>query len=203
LINGRTFYFGGSTDAKPRPGREGYLIEGQHRYRFNWHNISADKRKRIYKAARPAGEGVMVIRDVHDHDRPSRANRADGFDPRPNPTFNIHWNGLGISNWSAGCQVISGQAYINDTEEYIDCGSFAARRASDRGRRRRAGGPRLTMGAYSLLSDLLLCYTRAEDEGSKPTFRYSLFKLSSLDTVSGLDKQLLLHHLSHLRTQTP
>jgi hypothetical protein len=203
LISGRSFYFGGSTDANPRQGQEGYLIEGQHRYRFNWHNISAGKRERIYKAARPAGEGVMVIRDVHHHDALTQDNRRDGFDPFPNQTFNIHWNGLGISNWSAGCQVISGSAYITDTGDLVDCTDFAARRASERGKRREAGGPRMTMGAYTVLSDLLLCYTRAENDREKPILLYSLFEFDSLDAIGALDKQLLHDRLTTLANEIP
>ena len=183
LVNGRTFYFTGSTDANPRPGREGYLLEAQHRYRLDWHNISASRRDRIYKAARPAGEGVMVARDVHGHDALTEANRRDGFDPLPNPTFNIHWSGLGISNWSAGCQVISGAAYLNDGDELIDCTDFTARTATERGQRRSSGGPRLTMGAYTLLSDLVLCYTPRPSLVEKPTFLYTLLPESAFASL--------------------
>jgi hypothetical protein len=203
LLNGRSFYFSGSTDANPRQGQEGYLIEGQHRYRFNWHNISASKRERIYKAARPAGEGVMVVRDVHHHDALTEENRADGFDPFPNPTFNIHWNGLGISNWSAGCQTINGSAYLNDVGETIGCQDYAARRASERGNRREAEGPRLTMGAYTVLSDLLLCYTKAENERDKPILRYSLFEAGSMDLIPGLDRRRLNDYLTTLANEIP
>ena len=180
LVNGRTFYFWGSTDANPRPGREGYLLEAQHRYRLDWHNIGAARRDRIYKAARPAGAGVMVARDVHDHDALTEANRRDGFDPVPNPTFNIHWSGMGSSNWSAGCQVISGASYINDTDDLVDCSAYAARTYGERGQRRNAGGPRLTMGAYTFLSDLVLCYTPRPSWSEKPTFLYTLLSEEAL-----------------------
>ena len=200
LLNGRTFYFSGSTDANPSPRREAYLVEGQHRYRFNWHNISPGRRDRIYKAARPAGAGVMVVRDVHGHNALTPQNRADGLDPRPNPTINIHWSGLGRSNWSAGCQVISGRRYLNDEGQAIDCSAYTARNGRERGSRRTAGGPRLTMGAYTVLSDLLLCYTPQQRVGEKPTFRYTLLDRSTLDAVPGLDVAALGERLNLLRS---
>ncbi|MBB4077731.1 hypothetical protein GGR28_000332 [Lewinella aquimaris] len=199
LINGKSFYFWGSVDADPSPKKEGYLVEGQHRYRFDWHNISGRRRTRIYKAGRPAGEGVMVIRDVHGHNAPTPENRRDGFDRKPNPTFNIHWSGLGISNWSAGCQVISGRSYLNDLDELIDCTPFTARRDQDRGGRRVAGGPRLTMGAYTLLSDLLLTYTRPQEPGIKPIFRYTLLPEETCSRVPGKSCEFLRSQLDRLR----
>lgn len=159
LLNGRVFAFSGSTDPRGRHDREARLVPGRHRYRFDWHNIS--RRERIYKAARPAGAGVLVTRD-------------GTLDARPNPTINIHWNGLGISNWSAGCQVISGSFYTNDDGNLIDCTAYCARNDAERGTKRTPDGPRLTMGAYTLLSDLLLCYTPTPPKGKKPTFPYTL-----------------------------
>lgn len=199
LVNGRSFYFWGSTDANPAPGREGYLIETQHRYRLDWHNIGTGRRDRIYKAARPAGAGVMVIRDVHDHDALTTANRRNGFDPVPNPTFNIHWSGLGISNWSAGCQVASGKNYVNDTGDLISCVDYAARTDRERGRRRSTGGPRLTMGAYTVLSDLVLCYTPRPDLTKKPTFPYTLLGEATFDRVPGMDRTELADRVDLLR----
>ena len=195
LLNGRSFYFTGSVDANPASRREAYLIEGQHRYRFNWHNIGPQRRDRIYKAARPATRGVIVARDVHGHNALTDDNLLDGIDPRPNPTINIHWNGLGVSNWSAGCQVISGSAYRNDLGQRVDCSAFTARNDGQRGARRRGGGPRLTMGAYTVLSDLLLCYTPPDPAGQKPTFRYTLLHSELLEQVPGLDvKPLAFTH---------
>ena len=200
LVNGRTFYFWGSTDANPRSGREGYLLEAQHRYRLDWHNIGAKRRDRIYKAARPAGAGVMVARDVHGHDALTEDNRRDGFDPVPNPTFNIHWSGIGISNWSAGCQVINGAGYINDADELIDCSPYAARTTAERGQRRGPGGPRLTMGAYTLLSDLVLCYTPRPSLVEKPTFLYTLISETALGSLrpSPIDPERVVQRLRSL-----
>ena len=200
LINGRSFYFSGSTDPNPRPGKEGYLTEGQHSYRFNWHNISARRRQRIYKAARPATEGVLVVRDVHDDDALTAANRERGLDLRPNPTFNIHWSGLGISNWSAGCQVISGSRYFNDAGVATDCRDYAARNDAERGHKRTPDGPRLTMGAYTVLSDLLLCYTAQHKPDEKPTFRYTLLQEETLNLIPGLNPPQLQRKLNRLRT---
>jgi hypothetical protein len=199
LLHGRTFYFWGSTDANPAGRAEAYLVEGQHRYRFNWHNISTGRRHRIYKAARPAGRGVLVLRDVHGHNALTPENRASGLDPRPNPTINLHWSGLGVSNWSAGCQVISGRSYLNDGAERVDCGVFTARNDRERGVRRWQGGPRLGMGAYTVLSDLLLCYTPQREPGQKPTFRYTLLEESRLAEVPGLNLSELHERLELLR----
>ncbi len=201
LLNGRSFYFWGSTDSNPSNGKEGYLIEGQHRYRLNWHNISIHRRERIYKAARPATTGVMVVRDVHGHNALTDANRRDGFDPEPNPTFNIHWSGLGISNWSAGCQVISGKNYVNDSGDLISCAEYAARNDRERGTRRAEDGPRLTMGAYSLLSDLVLCYTPQKDLGKKPTFLYTLFQEEAFDHLGDIKRTEIGERVSALRSE--
>lgn len=201
LIRGLTFYFWGSTDANPSTRKEGYLTEGQHRYRFNWHNIGADRRDRIYKAGRPATAGVMVLRDVHGDNALTDRNRRDGFDPVPNPTFNIHWSGLGISNWSAGCQVISGKNYCNDVGALISCTEYTARNDRERGQRRGTEGPRLTMGAYNVLSDLLLCYTPREHPAEKPTFRYSLFREEDFDRISGIPAGELREKLQLMRTE--
>ena len=187
LINGNTFYFFGSTDPNPSSRSEAYLTEGQHVYRFNWHNIGVRRRERIYKAARPAGAGVLVLRDVHGHNALTETNVRDGFDPAPNPTINIHWSGLGHSNWSAGCQVIAGARYVDDRGRRVDCTSYAARNDRERGTRRVDGGPRLSMGAYTVLSDLLLAYTTPTDPAQKPTFRYTLFSERALQDVPGLD----------------
>lgn len=204
LISGRTFYFSGSTDARPSGRREAYLTEGQHRYRFNWHNIGQARRRHIYKAGRPAGAGVIVLRDVHGHNALTEANRRDGLDPTPNPTINIHWNGLGHGNWSAGCQVISGRSYLDDEGDFVNCTEYAARTAGERGSKRERQGPRLTMGAYTVLSDLLLCYTRPLEDRQKPTFRYSLFTeqefvdIAEVDPIGIARKISLLNGGTHL-----
>lgn len=187
LVKGKTFYFRGSTDPNPSGRREAYLTEGQHLYHFNWHNIGESRRDRIYKAGRPAGAGVMVIRDVQGSNALTDANEFDGFDPAPNPTINIHWSGLGLSNWSAGCQVIAGDAYLDDLGRRIDCTAFTARNDGERGGKRSRSGPRLTMGAYTLLSDLLLCFTKPTDPAKKPTFRYTLLPEIAFAAVPGID----------------
>ena len=132
---------------------------------------------------------MLVLRDVHGDNALTARNRRDGLDPLPNPTINIHWSGLGISNWSAGCQVISGGSYLNDQGTLIDCRPFTARTDRERGQQRSSSGPRLGMGAYNLLSDLLLCYTPPQPEGEKPTFRYTLLDEALQRQVPGLDRR--------------
>ena len=187
LISGRSFYFRGSTDPNPSDRREAYLVEGQHRYRFNWHNVGASRRDRIYKAGRPAGAGVMVLRDRHGDNALTARNLRDGFDPAPNPTINIHWSGVGRSNWSAGCQVIAGGSYLDDRGTFADCREYTARNDRERGQKGPQSGARLTMGAYTFLSDLLLCYTAPAPEGEKPVFRYTLLGDDAFDRVTGFD----------------
>lgn len=171
LIRGKVFYFYGSTDPNPEKVKrtdEPYLVEGQHKYRFAWHRISSEEK--IYRAGRPYRHGVLVVRDQNDDDRYDESDIEAGIDPTPNTTINIHWTGL--SNWSAGCQVISGKAYLDDKGNVISCKSFAADGTSDL-----LNHNKKTKGAYNLLTDLALCYVRPHTD----YLYYTLGRGASMD----------------------
>ena len=122
LVNGQVFKFWGSTDPSVRMADrpdEPFLVEGQHDYRFGWHKIWVEKK--IYKAGKPwIGDGVLVLRDWDDDNSltpkdleiKDQNGKLKGI--RVNNSINIHWSGIGSLNFSAGCQVISGQSYINN-----------------------------------------------------------------------------------------
>lgn len=155
LLNGLVFYFWGSTDPNPGVAERSdipFLIEGQHLYRFGWHKVN--NATKTYKALRPADSGVLVFRDKDGNQALTEAELVQGLDPLPNKTINIHWSGIGTTNFSAGCQVIAGASYINHKESFIDCRHFAATSYDGLGGRK-------TRGAYNLLSDLILTYAPA------------------------------------------
>lgn len=154
LLQGMVFKFYGSTDPKPVAADrhdEAYLVEGQHKYRMSWHNIG--QFSKVYKALKPyASKGVLVFRDSNKNDALDEADIAAGLKV-PNNTINIHWSGVGSSNWSAGCQVIAGASYLNPDGQLVDCRAFAAQgydALSQRGQ---------TRGAYNVLCDLVLAYS--------------------------------------------
>jgi len=126
IANGRVMRFFGSTDPDPgmstHPDGIPFLCKGQHDYRFGFHRLQEEGVK-CYRALRPAGQGVRVVRDS-DNDK--RLSPGDHLDPDPNPVINIHWSGRGTSNWSAGCQVLGGAVYLNHTGDTIDCWDHAA-----------------------------------------------------------------------------
>ncbi len=153
LINGMVFKFWGSTDPSPRQTErsgfpfEAFLIEGQHKYRFGWHRRSSSSV--VYKALCPAEKGVMVYRDYENDNALNLADMQSGL-RGPNTTINIHWSGIGSSNYSAGCQVIAGRSYINHLDTPIDCQEFAAKNYSELNTK--------TRGAYNVISDLVAAY---------------------------------------------
>ena len=64
LVNGMVFKFWGSTD--PKQGRkerkdEAFLVEGQHKFRFGWHNVSQAKKAKLYQGLNPYQRGVLVF----------------------------------------------------------------------------------------------------------------------------------------------
>lgn len=154
LINGQVFKFWGSTDpsqALSDRKDEAFMVEGQHKYRFGWHKIFNESK--IYRALKPYQHGVLVYRDRDDDNALTETDLKSGLDPVTNNTINIHWSGIGSTNFSAGCQVIAGRSYINNRDQVIDCSSFAATSY---------GALKRTKGAYNVLTDLILCYARPD-----------------------------------------
>lgn len=152
LIRGMVFKFYGSTDPRPASSRsdEAYLVEGQHKYRMAWHKIS-DVAK-VYKALKPyTGAGVMVFRDVAGANALTEANVARGLSG-PNNSINIHWTGVGSSNFSEGCQVIAGSSYLNSDNKLVDCSAFASPAYAGLSLGK-------TRGAYNVLCDLVMAYS--------------------------------------------
>ena len=167
LANGRVFKFWGSTDPSARmAGREDepFLVEGQHLYRFGWHKIKVERK--IYRAAKPLDpQGVLVLRDW-DHDNSLTPKDLDITDRNGKPlgiwannSINIHWSGIGSANFSAGCQVISGRSYINSQPgsqgNLVDCSGFASKSYTEL-----TTSAKKTKGAYNVLADLVVCYTK-------------------------------------------
>ena len=155
LINGVTFKFFGTTDPGKSSNASGapFLVPGQHRYRFGWHKLS--DMDHVYRALKPAGPGVLVIRDGDRDDALTEADLAGRLEA--NNSINVHWGGKGTSNWSEGCQVICGRGYINHERAVVDCSAFAASQYGQLGTR--VGGVYLTKGAYSVLVDLVTAFS--------------------------------------------
>ena len=155
LIRGMVFKFWGSTDASQGMSSrrdEAFLVEGQHKYRFGWHKVSVEKK--IYRALKPFKNGVLVYRDRDDDNALTEADLVKGLDGTPNQTINIHWSGMGNSNWSAGCQVIAGKSYINHSGKVVDCSGFAASNYSALNT-----SVKKTKGAYNVLADLIVSFS--------------------------------------------
>ncbi|SDE59407.1 Putative peptidoglycan binding domain-containing protein [Pricia antarctica] len=184
LIKGMVFKFWGSTDpsqamaynAKNKKGRfdEAFLVEGQHKYKFGWHNS-------VYRALKPYGKGVLVFRDRNDDNALTEADLEVGLDPEPNHTINIHWSGIGKTNFSAGCQVIAGQSYINHKDEGVDCASFAAYGDGQ------LGNGKFTKAAYNVLADLIVSYS----EPGIDCIYYTLGREKSLDIDANFGKKYI------------
>ncbi|MEM7299223.1 MAG: hypothetical protein AAF391_13275 [Bacteroidota bacterium] len=172
LMNGMVFKFWGSTDPQPAESKdqEPYLIEGQHKYKLSWHKVSSSKK--IYKALRPYKPGVLVYRDWGKNDALTEQDIRKGLShnptentelDNPNTLINIHWTFDGLTNWSAGCQVISGRSYINNEGKLIDCSTFSAARYSTLSPVSQKG-VRWNRGAYTFISDFILAYSSTETD---------------------------------------
>ena len=149
LINGLVFKFQGSTqaglpDIKNTKQHAPHLLPGQHQYHFGWH-------RQQYPALKPGAGGVLIVRSGEDNIL-SEAEKSGPLES--NTTINIHWAGLGgskvVSNWSEGCQVITGSYYLNPGQQLIECADFAAS-----GNKALNAGYASSRGAYSLLVDLI------------------------------------------------
>lgn len=159
LIRGLVFKFFGTTDpgSSSNPKGAPFLVHGQHHYRFGWHRLKENMIK-CYLALRPLTKGVLVVRDG-DRDMALSDSDISGAKLESNNTINVHWGGRGgLSNWSAGCQVICGKGYINHRNEKVDCSEFAASRYGDIGLKNDKGW-RKTKGAYTTLVDLVAAFS--------------------------------------------
>lgn len=154
LLRGLVFLFWGSTDSSASIAKrtdEAFLVEGQHRYRMSWHNINTHAGKKVYKALKPHDpSGVLVFRDRNADNALTEADLNAPLEV--NRDINIHWSGKGHFNFSAGCQVIAGQSYINHLGERVDCSVFASDSYKGLGEGK-------TRGAYNFICDLVLAYT--------------------------------------------
>jgi len=178
LIRGLVFKFWGSTDASQNMisrRDEAFLVEGQHKYRFGWHKISVERK--IYRALKPYQDGVLVFRDRNDDNALTESDLHQGLDGSPNHSINIHWSGIGHSNWSAGCQVIAGKSYINHLDEVVDCSGHAASGYSSLNT-----SARKTKGAYNVLADLIVSF-------SNPGINYLYYTLGREASLN-LDENL-------------
>lgn len=192
VLYGMVFYFWGSTvpslkhagakDAKGQltggPKNSGgfpFLFEGQHRYRFAWHLVNS--KEKIYKALRPASKGILTYR-MKDQNKDGVISDEEalnkGLDSSPNDTINIHWSGRGFSSFSAGCQVIAGGSYINHLGKLVNCMDFAGTNSAALNKASK------TKGAYNLLADLILTYSKP----GLPHVTYTLFREAELGKFS-------------------
>ncbi len=189
LINGMVFKFWGSTDPSPDMADRAdipFLVESQHEYRFSWHKMS--EANKVYQALRPAGPGVLVFRDANRDRALTDTDIARGLDAKPNTTINIHWSGIGSANFSAGCQVLAGNGYMNHRGETIDCSAFAALN-------QRSLGKGKTRGAYNLFADLVLSYA---PEGVQ-TLRYLLGRDETFQNFKNWDEAFVATDVDKLR----
>lgn len=177
LVSGMVFKFWGSTDPSKNMVSshriDPFLVEGQHKYRFGWHKISVERK--IYRALKPYdSRGVVILRDL-DRNHALTPNDLRGVGKASlelNNSINIHWSGIGRSNWSAGCQVIVGKSYINHKNDLVDCSAFASSGYSQLNR-----VAKKTKGAYNVLADLVVCY-------SKPGADYVLYTLGREESLN-------------------
>ena len=176
LVNGMVFKFWGSTDPSKSMTQNNIppsLVEGQHKYRFGWHKISSEQK--IYRALKPYNSaGVIILRDL-DRDNAFTANDLtvrENNSLEVNNSINIHWSGIGSSNWSAGCQVIAGKNYINNHNQLVDCSKFASSAYSGLN-----ASSKKTKGAYNVLADLIVCY-------SKPGVDHVLYTLGREESLN-------------------
>lgn len=205
LMNGMVFKFWGSTDPKPESSlkNEPYLVEGQHKYALSWHKRGESSK--VYKALVPYQHGVLVFRDWNQNDALSIEDIQQGlkFNPtnnpdlnNPNHSINIHWTSDGDSNWSAGCQVISGRSYINNEGKLIDCSRFSAKGYQNVSPVASPGVSH-NRGAYTFISDFIFVYAPPEKDYVLYTLGRDehLEKLADPQLLSTLDNQNILDHL--------
>lgn len=181
LLGGLVFAFFGTTDPGTTTNAAGapFLVHGQHRYRFGWHKQS--NMDTVYRALKPCTNGVLVVRDG-DRDFVLDEDEMHG-ELEVNPSINIHWGGRGTSNWSAGCQVVCGRAYINHADAVVDCTASAAVNYSTLGTR--VNSIYQTKGAYTVLADLITAFS-----GSIHEVDYLLLYEADLDRHTALGAEV-------------
>ena len=191
LIRGMVFMFWGSTDPNPRlvdnPAGAPFLTEGQHKYHYGWHKRSSSQK--AYLALKPYPPGALVFRDRNHRNKIMSDDIQHGFDS-PNTTINIHWTPNAMKNWSAGCQVINGDSYIDPQGNVISCKEYCASGYS-------SISSKLTKGAYNVLTDLVACYSQPGND----TVWYTIGRMNNLEELaSGIDKQFVNSQISRLKT---
>lgn len=209
LMNGMVFKFWGSTDPKPAGSKknEPYLVEGQHKYRLSWHKRGAAAK--VYKALVPYQHGVLVFRDWNGDDALSEDDIRKGlkYNPttdaelnNPNHSINIHWTSDGRTNWSAGCQVISGRSYINNHGKLVDCAAFSADGYNQLSSVSKPG-VKFNRGAYTFISDFIFNYAPPGKDYIIYTLGRdgALEKFADHELLSTLADQNLLTHLESER----
>ncbi|KJD36326.1 hypothetical protein PW52_06995 [Tamlana sedimentorum] len=199
LINGMVFTFWGSTDPSVTMAQrqdEAFLIEGQHLYRFGWHKITNERK--IYRALKPKNpKGVMILRDwdnnnsLTNNDLKVVDNQGRTKGLQVNPSINIHWTGVGSSNFSAGCQVIAGKSYLNHNNKLQNCSGFASTSYSGL-----TTSKKKTKGAYNMFTDLVLCYAPPNIS----ELYYTLGREESLDLSSEFGSDFASKTLTKLQS---
>lgn len=211
LVRGVAFKFYGSTEpGATKPKNEPnyqypFLVQGQHLYRFGWHKLSGtDWKEKVFHALKPVDPGVWVLRSTNVI--PEDADLQGNLDG-PNTTINVHWSGGVTQNatWSAGCQVITGQSYINHRNEPVNCSRFAANatmseEAYDRLGRHIDGAYR-TKGAYSVLEDLVVALSGAGQEDR--VVRYMLLLEEDLTLLPEIGESAAGTILAQLKSSAP
>ncbi|MCK4790720.1 MAG: peptidoglycan-binding protein [Desulfobacteraceae bacterium] len=206
LINGMTFTFWGSTDPSQKQAmplyhtegekkgelkragtwKEPFILRGQHKYRLWWHHSK-------YRAYHPERHGVLVVRDVSGDDALTLADYADDRDAQANKSINIHWSGIGTSNYSAGCQVVAGKSYITYTDRKVDCSKYTARWTSELGSDK-------TRGAYNVLIDLITVFSKKLRMQGGDILYYTLIYDDDLDLIPETGKDLAKDTLERLKS---
>jgi hypothetical protein len=191
LINGMVFKFWGSTDPNYDQVRklknktdDAFLVEGQHKYRFGWHQGT-------YRALKPYNHGVLVFRDKVDDNSLTVEDLKYGLST--NKGINIHWSGVGSYNFSAGCQVIAGESYIDHQDIVQDCGKFAARNSKE-------FNDFKTKGAYNVLADHVVSFSKPTEQNKPNHIYYTLGRESSFVLKKNFGENYVLNTLQRMKS---
>lgn len=97
------------------------------------------------------------------------------------PDINIHWSGIGTTNWSAGCQVIEGRRYLNHRGVVVDCTAFASPGYAGLGSK--------TRGAFNVLLDVITMFAPS-NAISGTRVNYTLLHERDLDLAVSVNQTL-------------